>query len=84
VTRPQRIVLVIAIGAVAVVVASTLDDWWFMQPDDGWFMQAPNSSVLYSPGPSTGDRLGTAAVWIGAIGTWLGLSWRILRRRPEP
>jgi hypothetical protein len=81
VAGPQRIALVVAIGAIAIVVARTLVDWWFMQPDDGWFMEAPNSSVLYSPGPSSGDRIGTAAVWIGAIGIWLALSWRILSDR---
>jgi len=81
VSGPQRIVLVVAMGAVAIVVAWTLVDWAFMQQDEGWFMLAPDSSVLYSPGPSSGDRIGTAAVWIGAIGLWFALSWRVLGGR---
>src|SRR5690606_12522428 len=77
VTVAQRIVLVPALGAAAVVATLTLADRWLVQPAEGWFMEASSSRVLYSPRPSSGDRIGTALVWVGAVVAWLAVRWRI-------
>lgn len=78
--RGQRIVLVVAIGAVATVVANGLNAV-LDQPDGGWFMYAPGSEVTFSSSDH-GQTVRAAAVWLAAIGAWLGLSWLVLRDRP--
>jgi hypothetical protein len=75
----QRIVSVVALGAIAVVVANTLNAV-LDQPDGGWFMYAPNSTVTYES-TDDGATIRAALIWLAATGTWLGLSWHILRDR---
>jgi hypothetical protein len=78
-SRAQRIVLVVAIGAVAVVIANTANAV-LDQPDGGWFMYAPDSTVTFDV-DDDGAVIRAGAIWLAAIGMWLGLSWLILRER---
>jgi hypothetical protein len=78
VTGGQKAVTSIALGAGLAVVASAVATRLNAPSDGGWFMYSPNSTSLYSA--SSSERtLSTAAVWLGAIAIWFGVSWRLFR-----
>ena len=76
VNRAQRVVLVVALGAVLVVVG-----WWTTSPSPvtGWTGYAPLSSgPLVTGGPHLWVR---AVIWLILIGAWTGTSLVLLRSR---
>lgn len=77
-TRGQKTVTSIAIGAGLAVVASAIVAQLNRSADGGWFMYSPNSTTLYSAS-SSGGTLRTAAVWLVAVAIWFGISFRLFR-----
>ena len=76
VNRAQRVVLVVALGAVLVVVG-----WWTTSPSPvtGWTGYAPlTSSPLVTGGLHLWVR---AVIWLILIGAWTGTSLVLLRSR---
>jgi hypothetical protein len=74
----QKVVTSVALGAGLAVVASAVAARLNGPSDGGWFMYSPNSTSLYSAS-SSGSTLRTAAIWLGAVAIWFGLSWRLFR-----
>ena len=77
-TGGQKVVTSVALGAGLAVVASAIVARLNGPADGGWFMYSPNSTTLYSPS-SGGSTVRTAAVWLGAVAIWFGISFRLFR-----
>lgn len=77
----QRTVIVVASGLALAVVAMTANRL-LADGDGGWFAYAPNTALTFSPS-SDGPIWREAAVWLGAIAVWLGLSLWLYRRPPD-
>ena len=83
VQKHQRTIVVVASGLVLAVVAITVNRL-LADYDVGWFAYAPNTDTTFTP--ATGDRgpiWRDGAVWLGAIGTWTGLSLWLYRGRSD-
>jgi hypothetical protein len=65
--RAQRIVLVLAWGAVLSVVAGSVLD---RNPSGGWLGYAPQPREVLNYMGGRSDPIGAAIVWIAAIGLW--------------
>lgn len=77
--RLQRHVLVVALGAVCLVLGAGVNQLWNADASGGWFMYAPNSDA---PFVSSGDRqtvLRGAVVWLVLILVWVSVAWRLYR-----
>ena len=78
----QRVVLVVALGFMASIVA-VLVNRLLADVDDGWFAYAPSTGATFSP-----DRTSTiwreAFVWSAATAVWAGASLWLLRSPSDP
>jgi hypothetical protein len=74
----QKAVTSVALGAALAVIASAVAAWLNGPSNGGWFMYSPNSTSLYSVS-SSGGTFRTAAVWLAAVGIWVGVCWRLFR-----
>jgi hypothetical protein len=77
-TRGQKTVTSIAIGAGLAVVASAIVARLNGSADGGWFMYSPNSTTVYNAS-SSGSTLRAAAVWLAAVAIWFCISFRLFR-----
>jgi len=77
VNRRQRIVLVVVLGAVAVI-GAVLVNRLLAGDDEGWFAYAPSSAVAYGP-QSTSVVWRDALVWLAATAIWGAVSLWLLR-----
>jgi hypothetical protein len=77
----QRTVIVIASGLALAVVAVTVNRL-LGDNDGGWFAYAPDTAATSVP-RSDGWIWREAAVWLGAIAAWSGLSLWLYRRHPS-
>ena len=77
--RAQRVVLVVAIGAVLVVGVLALTAEW-NRPRGGWFAYAPNTEVAFAgDGSSSWPIWRDALTWVGAVVVWAGAALYVLR-----
>jgi hypothetical protein len=77
----QRTVIVVATGLVLAVLAVAINRD-LSDADAGWFAYAPNTGVTFDPGSSSAIWR-EAAIWLGAIAAWSGISLWLYRRRPR-
>ena len=79
----QRVVLCVALGAVMVVLGFALQAaFWSRGGGGGWFNYAPNNGVVFTyDGVDRGAIAGQAAMWLGLVVAWTGLSLLALRSR---
>lgn len=78
-TYRQRIILVVAWGAIMAIAAVTVNRL-LAHEDGGWFAYAPNTGVAFSPG-GTSAIWRECLVWVGAVALWVGPSYWIVRAR---
>jgi hypothetical protein len=78
VNRPQRIVVIIAVGLATVAVVQTVNTVWF-RTGGGWFGYAPNTSVTFEPGNGDGDALMRGLLWLVGVAGWAAIAVRLLR-----
>jgi hypothetical protein len=79
VTLGQRIVVVIALGLALATIAQTINHVCFSDAG-GWFGYAPGTDVKFFPQSHPArDAWIRAAVWLVALATWCGVSFRLLR-----
>jgi hypothetical protein len=76
----QRTVIVVATGLALAVIAVTINRH-LSDTDGGWFAYAPNTGVTFAPGARIAIWR-EAAVWLGAIASWSGISLWLYRRPP--
>lgn len=77
-TRDQRYLAILALGAACWSIANAVNDWLvYRGTDGGWFNYAPGNGVAYSPNSSWLFR--ELAVWLTAIAVWFVASRRLLR-----
>lgn len=76
----QRTVIVVATGLALAVTAITINRH-LADTAGGWFAYAPNTAVTFEPSSTTAIWR-EAAVWLGAIAAWAGISLWIYRRPP--
>lgn len=77
--RLQRHVLVVALGAVCLVVGAGVNQLWNSGASGGWFMYAPNSDAQFLPSADHGNVVRQAAVWLFVIVVWASVAWRLYR-----
>jgi heme/copper-type cytochrome/quinol oxidase subunit 1 len=77
----QRTVIVVATGLVLAVLAVAINRD-LSDADAGWFAYAPNTGVTFDPGSSSAIWR-EAAIWLGAIAAWSGISLWLYRRPPR-
>jgi hypothetical protein len=77
----QRTVIVVATGLALVVLAITINRH-LSDMDAGWFAYAPNTGVTFEPS-SSNEIWREAAIWLGAIAAWSGISLWLYRRPPR-
>ncbi len=76
--RSQRIVLVIAVAALAV----SLDRAYLVsEQGGGWFGYAPNTDVVFTPGVDPGRQI---LIRLALLITWTLISVRLLRDQEKP
>jgi hypothetical protein len=73
--RAQRVIIVVALGAIAVACDAAVG-----ARTDGWFGYAPNTGIVYDPRPSPLLRLGLRCV-LAAV--WAAISIVLLRYRRD-
>jgi hypothetical protein len=81
----QRKVIVVATGLVLAVLAVAINRD-LSDADAGWFAYAPNTGVTFDPGFDPGSSSAIwreAAIWLGAIAAWSGISLWLDRRPPR-
>lgn len=79
----QRTVLVVATGLALAVLAVAVNRQ-LADADGGWFAYAPNTGVTLDPGFDPGTAIWReAAVWLGAIAAWSGISLWLYRHPPR-
>ncbi len=75
--RLQRHVLVVAVGAVCLVVGAGVNQLLNSGASGGWFMYAPNSDAPFLPSADDGTVVRQAAVWLLVILVWASVAWRL-------
>ena len=78
----QRTVIVVASGLALAVLAVAINRD-LSDADGGWFAYAPNTGATFDPGSTTSAIWREAAIWIGAIAAWSGISLWLYRRPPR-
>lgn len=74
----QRTVIVVAAGLALAVLAIAINQH-LSTAVGGWFAYEPNTGVVHEPSSRT-EIWRTAAVWLGAIAAWSGISLWVYRR----
>lgn len=80
----RRVILVIALGAALVVLATTVSSLLVEEPDSGWFMYQVGDAVRpLGTGMDAGDHVVVGAVWLVAVAIWFAIAWWLFRPRRE-
>lgn len=77
--RLQRHVLVVALGAVCLVVGVGVNQLWSLDASGGWFMYAPDSDSAFRPSAGQGTVFREGVVWMLAIAAWASVACWLYR-----